>query len=240
MNQIVKHKDSIRLVASLIALVTLLAYTFWHTGGLLSHYINPGWIGYVAAFGIELSVVSLSLRIGELKRSGLSVKWFTSVLVAVVTVSTIANVSEGHLTLTDSPLTWQTAQALDWMQAIIGFTSTALISLIVFSLSEIIGDDVNETIKVIEREGKRQAKSESIRPNEPESDDTLSQANDTRVEQMNRRRELVSQFVNQGMNPADIVRELETNHSDLPVSLSTVKRDLRAMSNGHQNGQGGE
>lgn len=233
MNAIIKHKDSIRLIASSVALVTLLAYTFWHTGGLLSHYINPGWIGFIAAFGIELSVVSLSLRIGELRRSGLSVKWFTSVLIAVVTVSTVANVSEGHLTLTGSPLTWQTAQALDLVQAIIGLTSTALISLIVFSQSEIIGDDVNETIKVIEREAKRQSKRESTLLYEPGNQDTLALARETKALNVNRRRERLAELMDQGMSHGDLARELK-------VSLSTVKRDLRAVTNGHSNGQEGE
>lgn len=226
MNQIVKHKDSIRLIASAVALVSLLAYTFWHTGGLLSHYIDPGWIGYVAAFGIELSVVSLSLRIGELRRSGLSVKWFTSVLIAVVTVSTIANVSEGHLTLTGSPLTWQTAQALDLVQAIIGVTATALISLIVFSQSEIIGDDVNETIKVIEREAKKEAKRQNSPAFEPGDLNALNQANEAKKLNVNRRRERMAELVDQGMSHSELAAELG-------VSLSTVKRDLKVVSNGH-------
>lgn len=229
MNAIVKHKDSIRLVASAVALATLLAYTFWHTGGLLSHYITPGWIGYVAAFGIELSVVSLSLRIGELRRSGLSVKWFTSVLVAVVAVSTIANVSEGHLTLTGEPLTWQAVKLLDLLQSIIGVTATALISLIVFSLSEIIGDDVNETIKVIEREAKKEAKShksQKVPAFEPGDMNALNRANEAKQLNVTQRRERLAELMDQDMSHGQIANELG-------VSLSTVKRDVRAMSNGH-------
>lgn len=162
MDKIIKHKDSIRLIASAISLISLLAYTFWHTGGLLASYVAPGWIGYIAAIGIELSVVSLSLRIGELKRSGLSAKWFYSVLVAVVIVSAAANMSEGHRTFTDSPLTWYTIQQLDIVQGFIGLVATALISLIVFSLSEIIGDDVNGTIKVMEKRMAHERKEQSI------------------------------------------------------------------------------
>lgn len=158
MNKIFENKEKVQLISGVISLVALLLYTLVHTGGLLSHYIEPGFIGYVAAFGIELAVVSLSLRIGELRRSKQSTKFFLFVLISVVAVSAMANVAEGFFTLHDEQLTLETVKNLDIMQAVIGVMATGLVSLIVLALSEIVGTDVNLTAKLIEKERKAEAK----------------------------------------------------------------------------------
>jgi len=136
-----KNEKVVGAVLGLMSLVPLLIYTFVHTGGLLSRYVEPFVVGYVCAFGIELTVVSLSLRIG---REGEDQKraFFYFVLIAVVFVSAIANASEGFTTFYQKGLTSVTIREIDWLQAVIGGVSTALISLIVFALSEIIGTDL--------------------------------------------------------------------------------------------------
>lgn len=142
-----KDKLNVQLIAGIIALASLLAYTLVHTGGLLAHYINPPFVGYVAALGIEASIVGLSLRIGDLKRSKQSTKFFIFVLVAVVIVSAIANIAEGFYTQQKHFLTLATIQQLDPIQAVIGLTATGLISLIVLAMSEIIGTDLTAVAK---------------------------------------------------------------------------------------------
>lgn len=62
-------KDKTQIIVAAVSLFALLTYTLVHTGGLLARYIHPPVIGYVAALGIELSIVSLSLRIGDMRRA---------------------------------------------------------------------------------------------------------------------------------------------------------------------------
>lgn len=138
-------KTKIQTAISFISLAALLVYTFVHTGGLLSGYVQPLAVGYVAAFGIEMSIVSLSLRIGELRRARADSGFFLFVLVSVVIVSAIANIAEGFETSQGIELTTDTMKRLDIVQATIGLVATGLISLIVLALSEIIGTDVYKT-----------------------------------------------------------------------------------------------
>jgi predicted transcriptional regulator len=134
----------LQIVVGVIALVALLFYTFVHTGGLLSRYVKPGIVGYICAFGIELAIVSLSIRIAELRKgNGQKPGFFIFVLVSVVLVSALANIAEGFNTREGVSLTLDTVGRLDVVQAVIGLAATGLISLIVLALSEIIGNDVS-------------------------------------------------------------------------------------------------
>lgn len=162
----------LQIIAGAVSLTALLVYTLVHTGGLLATYVNPWWIGFVAAGGIELAVVSLSLRIGDLKRSGQGFRFFMFVLVSVVIVSALANISQGFAVAHKAEMTLANISQLDAIQAIIGLTATGLISLIVLALSEIIGVDVNAVVKQMERE---QRKVEQIerKPNTPTEKMTL-------------------------------------------------------------------
>jgi predicted transcriptional regulator len=153
-------KSKTQLLAGVVSLLALLAYTWVHTGGLLSIYVRPAIVGYVAAFGIEAAVVSLSLRIGDLRRSNVSAGFFLFVLVGVVAVSALANIAEGFRTAQSEPLTLSTVQRLDIVQAVIGLAATGLISLIVLALSEIIGTDVNVVVSQAERERQRASRAE--------------------------------------------------------------------------------
>ncbi len=134
-----------------VSLVALLVYTFWHTGSLLGHYVHPVLFGYICAFGIELAIVSLSLRIGQERRNGATGAGFVAVLVAVLVVSAFANVAEGYATAYATTLTLRSIQGIDPLQAVIGVAATGLISVIVFALSDIIGGDVRKAAQAAER-----------------------------------------------------------------------------------------
>ncbi len=148
-------KTHVQISASILSLIALLTYTLVHTGGLLAQYVHPPMVGYVAAFGIEVAVVSLSLRIGELRRSKQSTGFFLFVLIAVVAVSAVANIAEGFLAVQGEQMTVDTIQQLDPIQAFIGLAATGLVSLIVLALAEIVGTDVETAVQQNERQRKR-------------------------------------------------------------------------------------
>lgn len=143
--------DTFKAAIGVLSLALLLAYTFRHTATLLARYVDPDWYGYAAAAGVELAIVSLSLRIGELRRSGRTALGFYAVLVAVLAVSAFANVAEGYATLYGDLLTLTNIARVDALQAIIGVAATGLLSVIVLALSEIIGTDVRRAAQVSER-----------------------------------------------------------------------------------------
>lgn len=149
-------KEKIQIGVTVLSLFALLTYTLVHTGGLLARYVHPAAIGYVAAFGIEAAVVSLSLRIGELRRSRQSTGFFFFVLIAVVVVSAVANIAEGFTAVQGEALTLATVRSLDPVQAFIGLAATGLVSLIVLALAEILGTDVETAVKQADKERKRQ------------------------------------------------------------------------------------
>lgn len=130
------------IIIGIISLVGLLSYTFVHTGNLLASYVDPQWIGFMAALGIELSIVGLSMRIGELKRSGLSYRFFAFTLIAVVVVSALANIAQGFQVKFGEALTIINWNKLDIVQVVVSIAATGLISLVTLALSEIVGQDV--------------------------------------------------------------------------------------------------
>jgi hypothetical protein len=147
-------KTNLQITIGLLSLVCLLSYTWAHTGGLLAEYVNPPFVGYIAALGIELSIVGLSLRIGELKRSGLDARFFVATLIAVVTVSALANVAMGYSVKFGEPLTVANVGQLDIVQAIVSLAATGLISLVTFTLAELVGQDVSAAVKVSSKSAK--------------------------------------------------------------------------------------
>lgn len=146
---------TVQAVFGAVSLAALLAYTWTHTGALMARYVHPAWVGYICALGVELAVVSLSLRIGDLRRSGQSARLFVAVLVAVLIVSALANVAEGYATLYGSLLTLAAIGRLDVLQAVIGVSATGLISVVVFALADIIGSDVRRAAVRAERDEKK-------------------------------------------------------------------------------------
>ena len=134
-----KRKFTMQIMITAVALVLVLVYNFVHTGGLLASYVAPWWIGYVAAVGIELAVVGLSLQIGRRRRDKEATGFFYFVLIAVVVVSALANMSQGHLQRYQTDITVETVTTIDVIQAVVGVAATALLSLIVMAMAEIVG-----------------------------------------------------------------------------------------------------
>ena len=223
-------KNKIQLAAGVISLAALLTYTLIHTGGLLARYITPPWAGYVAALGIEIAIVSLSLRIGDLRKSGLNAGWFLFVLVSVVVVSALANVYEGFHTYYGQPLTVATVGNLDAIQAAIGLAATGLISLIVLALSEIIGSDVQTIAAAAERQRRKNATVASGNTAETApSDAALAEINAAKVASKEAKKEQLA---------AILASAPETNNTQLAaaldVSRATVRNYRRELSlNGH-------
>jgi len=224
-------KQKIQLAAGILSLAALLTYTLIHTGGLLARYIAPAFIGYVAAFGIEASIVSLSLRIGELRKTKQDAKFFYFVLLSVLLVSAIANISEGFHTYTGQLLSVQTAVQLDPVQAIIAFVATGLISLIVLALSEIVGNDVEATVKAAQRQSRQTTP-------KPVQNIVLDTVNDQK--RMGKERAMDQLLAHIGQNPTASLTEIGTA---IGRSKSTAGNYLDELANAgrvQRNGNGWE
>lgn len=138
----VTKKNVLMIVIGIISIIGLFSYTWIHSGNLLARYIDPPFIGFLAAAGIELSIIGLSMRIGELKKSGLNYRYFAFTLIAVVVVSAAANIAEGFYVRYNEALTVANIGRLDLIEAVILLGATGLISLVTLALSELIGQDV--------------------------------------------------------------------------------------------------
>ncbi len=134
-----------KIIIGLVSLVGVLAYNWTHTGGLLASYVRPEFVGYVAAAGIELAVVGLSLRIDELRRANNAATFHLATLGAVVIVSAIANVAQGYLVKFGQELTSTNIVRLDAVQVVVSLSATGLLSLVVFALAEVVGHDIGAT-----------------------------------------------------------------------------------------------
>lgn len=203
----------LQIIAGAVSLTALLVYTLVHTGGLLATYVAPWQVGYIAAFGIELAVVSLSLRIGDLKRTGQDFRFFMFVLVSVVIVSALANISQGFTVAHKAEMTLQNIRQLDAIQAIIGLTATGLISLIVLALSEIIGVDVNAVVRQMEREQRIVERIER-KPNTPTEQMTL-----VRIKNAEQRRTKLLKILND---------EPDTTYTSIAERLNIARTTLYA------------
>ena len=134
-----KRKFTMQVIITAVALVLVLVYNWIHTGSLLASYVEPWVIGYVAALGIELAVVGLSLQIGQRRRNHADARFFYFVLISVVVVSALANMSQGHVQRYQSEITVDSVTTIDAIQGIVGIAATALLSLIVMAMAEIVG-----------------------------------------------------------------------------------------------------
>jgi hypothetical protein len=137
-------KTILSVTIDILALTFLLIYNFVHTGSLLASHVAPAlwWVGYLAAAGIELSVVALARQIGRRKHNRQDTSFFYIVLGMVVVVSALANASEGFLARYGKVPTVELMSQIDPFQFLVWMAATALISLIVLSLSEIFGQDL--------------------------------------------------------------------------------------------------
>ncbi len=152
-----------------LCLVTLLVYTFFHTGALLGEYVRPRAVGYIAAFGIEAGIIGMSVRIGQLLRDGrgasgwLSLIWQGVTLLFVLGVSAMANVAEGFAVKYGEDFTLAAVNRLDEMQIVVGLLATALIPVVVLSMSEIVSGEVKEAVKQHEKDLARVRKAYALR-----------------------------------------------------------------------------
>ncbi len=236
-NKIFKNQPIGRLIqigVSALSLVGLLAYTFVHTGATLAQYINPAWVGYMAAFGIELSIVSLSLRIGDLHKQGQKAGFFYSVLVTTLLVSAIANISEGFNVNQGVSLSLDTVSRVDIIQAIVGLVSTGLIPLIVFALSEIVGSDVNQAAMIVNRN----RKAEQRKVSSTVESDSLEQARIVKAEQDTLTKEdrlntLVDTLAdNPNPNKTQLANNLNISRTILYEDINTLVDTGRIETNG--------
>jgi hypothetical protein len=164
----VTRKNVVMIIIGVISIAGLFAYTWVHTGNLLARYISPPFIGFLAAAGIELSIIGFSMRIGELKKSGLNYRFFAFTLIAVVVVSAAANIAEGFYVRYNEALTISNLQRLDWVEAVILLGATGLISLITLALSELIGQDVIAAQRAQKKSESKPIGGYEIVPNAPE------------------------------------------------------------------------
>jgi hypothetical protein len=227
-------KNKIQLAAGIISLAALLTYTLIHTGGLLARYIAPPAAGYAAALGIEIAIVSLSLRIGDLRKSSLDYRFFLFVLVSVVVVSALANITEGFHTYYNEPLTVTTVWQLDIIQAIVGLSATGLISLIVLALSEIIGSDVQTMADNAERKRKKEQK-------QTEQDTTTATIEDARAADLDndaaRKEERIAAMLDiyrqkPDATPAQVYKPLEIPRSTFYTYLGELEETGQITRNG--------
>lgn len=141
------------IALTVTTLFALLTYTFVHTGGLLSEYVEPYQVGYIAAFGIEAAIITMSIRLGKLLRqlahdgyqgreTWLSFIWQGLTLLFVLAVSAIANIVEGHKVKHGVELTLTTIQNLDGLQILIGLVATGVIPVVVLAMTEIVSGEV--------------------------------------------------------------------------------------------------
>jgi len=131
-----ENRTVIEFWTSVISLIGILAYTYWHTAGVLSQYTTAPVVGYIAAFGIEIAVFSLSFRIGNNDRNR---GFYTFTLIGVLIVSMLANMVMGFEVKYRTTPTWTTIQRLDIIEWIVWTAMNGLMSLISFALSKIIG-----------------------------------------------------------------------------------------------------
>lgn len=242
-------KAKVQIGVSVLSLLALLTYTLVHTGGLLARYVHPPAIGYVAALGIEAAVVSLSLRIGELRRSRQSTGFFLFVLIAVVVVSAVANIAEGFTAAQGEQLTSRSIQQLDPIQALIGLAATGLISLIVLALAEILGTDVDTAVRQAERERKRLPAAASTlpetvaRPNGPTATNAETSASIERARAAKAEKDAISKvealdnllhFVNENPDASlsHIGQRIDRSKTTVANYVRELERDGRLQRNG--------
>ena len=226
-------KQNLQIGISILSLLALLTYTLVHTGSLLARYVHPSIVGYVAAFGIEAAVVSLSLRIGELRKSKQPIGFFMFVLVAVVIVSAVANIAEGFTAVQGEQLTVFTIRSLDPVQAFIGLAATGLVSLIVLALSEIIGTDVDTAIKQAERQRKKET-SNTTEPND--LTEQLERARAAKLDGKERAKQHLLVYL--ADNPNASLTQAGQAIDRSKTTVSNYVTELEQAGQLHKNGQG--
>lgn len=127
---------------SVFALIMLLAYTGVHTANVLARYVQPPFIGWLAAFGIELTIALMAWRLARGKSEGKANIFIVGALLFALFVSMLANVDEGYRINYQDSLVIANLGKLDVFQGIVGLAVTGLIPVLVFAISEIVGSEL--------------------------------------------------------------------------------------------------
>lgn len=143
------------IVWTLLCLISLLVYTFTHTSTLMGRYASPG-VGQIAAFGIESSIIGMSIRIGRIMRQlverpkeralWLSLFWQGGTLLFVLLVTASAQIVEGFEVRHRQPFSVEAVALLDPVLIAVGLLATGVIPALVIALTEIVSGEIRETI----------------------------------------------------------------------------------------------
>lgn len=143
------------IVWTLLCLISLLVYTFTHTSTLMGRYASPG-VGQIAAFGIESSIIGMSIRIGRIMRQlverpkeralWLSLFWQGGTLLFVLLVTASAQIVEGFEVRHKQPFSVEAVALLDPVLIAVGLLATGVIPALVIALTEIVSGEIRETI----------------------------------------------------------------------------------------------
>ena len=144
------------LALSVFALIMLLLYTGVHTANVLARYVQPAFIGWLAAFGIELTIALMAWRLARGKGEGKLNIFIIGALLFALFVSMLANVDEGYRINYQDSLQIANLGQLDVFQGIVGLAVTGLIPVLVFAISEIVGSElfteVEQSVKSVQVE----------------------------------------------------------------------------------------
>ncbi len=236
----------IQIVASAVSLLALLSYTWVHTGKMLSRYIDPAWVGYIAALGVELAIIALSIRIGLQKGErwevfGVKISKFSRAnftLLFVLLVSSIANIYEGYVIRFPSrdfkSVEWADLQSLGIVEVSVGLAATLVIPIVVFALSEIVGGDVEQTQRAVERNRKKYRKPQGFGTPPAGSQTSGSQvppqqtATEAAAEQARHNQQQREEFITQQLQ-GDSKFNVSATARQLNVDRGTIYADLERI-----------
>ncbi len=213
----------IALVLALIASLGHVAFAFSTTNG------NNWAEAYISAIAIDLGLLALAVGIHKRVKAKRSTwpLWFGVALFSVI--STYANWLAGIVHV--EPIQTEVGQWGQWLVSLRPILLSSVLPVLVIYLSEIVSSDYQVSLTEAEKEAKKIAKAQnihSINPNDTDFDtdtgniELLDVANQERQLIVELRREKVHDLSNQGNSQAQIADQLG-------VSLSTVKRDTKAL-----------
>lgn len=212
-------------------ILTQLQYVFLHTSSLLIRLVEYPISAYIAAFGIEITIIIISFDIGARQGKEESTWHLKGILLFALFSSACANIIEGFLIRTKNDLeAWADVIKLGWVQAGVAFLFTAGIPLLVYALSDTLGlyaakevTSVQSAIKKEENQAKAKEKKENLG-----------------LSDVKRRQDILKMYqqaYDNSVNPStqkDMVNDYEK-------SLPTIQNDIKVLvADGHieKNGRG--
>lgn len=231
--------------ALVLALVGSLRHVAWGFSTLEQGDLIAG---YVQAVAVDLGLFALALGIQNRKRQGRATRGLWVGVMLFSGVSTYANLLHGLHFQDDLGL-----QGWSWLVSMRPFILSAVLPCLVVYLSEIAGDDVNYSVKLAEREAKRQereaAKAVQVEQAPVSSTavidakpDTLAQARQVKAEQdsqdkaANLDRLLTLCADNTDVSVTELSKQLGTSRT----TVYTYIKELGEQGKLSKNGQGWE